>query len=157
MIYRDKLIQLATRQFTLDIDGHHGLPHWKNVESNGLALSLHTGADADVVRHFAWLHDACRLNEDADPHHGEEAAAWVYEMWLDGHINLSVLAMGQLREAISEHAHGCTSIYPTIGTCWDADRLDLWRVGVTPAARFLSTDAAKYLLQHKLNELKELA
>ena len=31
---------------------------------------------------------------------------------------------------------------PTIGTCWDADRLDLWRVGITPHVRFLCTAAA---------------
>ena len=157
MNYRDQIIQLATRKFELDIDGHHGLPHWQRVEVNGLALALHTGADADVVRHFAWLHDACRLDEDADPEHGQRAATWVERLYMDGRIDLPINEMGLLYRAIRDHNKGRTSDDPTIGTCWDADRLDLFRVGVTPAERFFSTDAAKYLLQHKLKELKELA
>lgn len=32
---------------------------------------------------------------------------------------------------------------PTIGTCWDADRLDLGRVGVVPSEDFMSTSFAK--------------
>jgi hypothetical protein len=35
----------------------------------------------------------------------------------------------------------------TIGTCWDADRLDLPRVGIWPSAALLSTDAAGELLK----------
>jgi hypothetical protein len=32
---------------------------------------------------------------------------------------------------------------PLVGVCWDADRLDLWRVGIKPDPRDLSTEAAK--------------
>ena len=31
----------------------------------------------------------------------------------------------------------------TIGTCWDADRLDLGRVGIIPDEAFMSTDFGK--------------
>jgi uncharacterized protein len=31
----------------------------------------------------------------------------------------------------------------TVLTCWDADRLDLGRVGIRPAAHRLCTDAAR--------------
>ena len=31
----------------------------------------------------------------------------------------------------------------TVQTCWDADRLDLGRVGTTPKAEYLCTDAGK--------------
>jgi len=31
----------------------------------------------------------------------------------------------------------------TVLTCWDADRLDLGRVGITPKAIYLCTDAAQ--------------
>jgi hypothetical protein len=34
---------------------------------------------------------------------------------------------------------------PTVGACWDADRLDLPRVGVTVDPRLLSTAAARNL------------
>jgi hypothetical protein len=32
-----------------------------------------------------------------------------------------------------------TTRQPTVGACWDADRLNLLRVGMTPDARFMST------------------
>jgi len=34
---------------------------------------------------------------------------------------------------------------PTVQTCWDADRLDLGRVGIKPAARYLSLEAATHI------------
>jgi hypothetical protein len=43
-------------------------------------------------------------------------------------------------EQCPRHRH---SADPTIGACWDADRLNLWRVGVAPARRLLSTAAAR--------------
>ena len=39
--------------------------------------------------------------------------------------------------------HPCTTDDPTIGTCWDADRLDIGRVGIIPHERFMSTAAGK--------------
>ena len=32
---------------------------------------------------------------------------------------------------------------PTVGVCWDADRLNLWRVEIKPDPRFLSTQPAR--------------
>ena len=49
--------------------------------------------------------------------------------------------------ASNGHTGGGLSKDPTIGTCWDADRLDLPRVGVIPTPDFLSTAAAKKLLR----------
>ena len=34
--------------------------------------------------------------------------------------------------AIHEHTTGRSSRDPTIGLCWDSDRLNLWRIGVEP-------------------------
>ena len=31
----------------------------------------------------------------------------------------------------------------TIQTCWDADRLDLWRIGIEPRPEYLYTEMAK--------------
>ena len=41
-----------------------------------------------------------------------------------------------------EHTDGTISDDPTIGCCWDADRLDLPRVGMQPDPALLSTEAA---------------
>jgi uncharacterized protein len=48
-----------------------------------------------------------------------------------------------LNEAIRLHTSGLTTNEPTIGTCWDADRLDIGRVGMTPIAEYMSTEAGK--------------
>jgi uncharacterized protein len=45
--------------------------------------------------------------------------------------------------ACADHADGLTEGDVTVQTCWDADRLDLGRVGTTPDPSLLCTDAAK--------------
>jgi hypothetical protein len=48
-----------------------------------------------------------------------------------------------LVDAIHHHTAVKTTNNPTIGLCWDADRLNLWRIGIEPRPSFLSTAAAK--------------
>ena len=40
--------------------------------------------------------------------------------------------------ALHEHTSGLTSGDATVACCWDADRLNLWRVGIAPRAEYLS-------------------
>lgn len=49
--------------------------------------------------------------------------------------------------AIHHHTDGFTSDNPTIGTCWDADRLDLGRVGIIPSPALMSTQAGKQIAE----------
>ncbi len=51
--------------------------------------------------------------------------------------------MDLLGFACEEHTNGGVCANPTVGVCWDADRLNLWRVGITPDPLFLSTRAAR--------------
>jgi uncharacterized protein len=37
---------------------------------------------------------------------------------------------------------------PTIGTCWNADRLDLGRVGTELEARYMNTDFGREIAAH---------
>jgi uncharacterized protein len=46
-------------------------------------------------------------------------------------------------EALTYHADGLVSEHPTIGCCWDADRLDLPRCGIRVDPVMLSTPAAR--------------
>ncbi len=48
-----------------------------------------------------------------------------------------------LLDACRFHNDGKTSSDLTIGTCWDADRMDLPRVGITPRAEKMSTQVGK--------------
>ena len=96
-----------------------------------------------VVKLFAAFHDCCRMDEYEDPEHGPRAAEFVIELAFKGIIKISAVELGLLVEAIRYHSEGRTKADITVQTCWDADRLDLGRVGVTPSARWLCTDAAK--------------
>jgi uncharacterized protein len=48
-----------------------------------------------------------------------------------------------LHRACAGHTHERTHPDVTVQTCWDADRLDLGRVGTTPDPNWLCTEVAK--------------
>jgi len=120
----------------------HGPLHWERVANFGLQIASSCRADLTVVRLFALLHDSCRTSDGADPEHGPRAADML------DRIVPSVFALDRQRldllmHAIRDHTSGRTSPDPTIGTCWDADRLDIGRAGITPSADYMSTAAGK--------------
>ena len=122
--------------------GDHGVAHWARVLDNGLRLANVTGANIEVVQLFAVFHDCKRVKETSDPDHGRFAAEFAVE--LRGQVfDLPDQTFGLLYRACAGHTHERTHLDITVQTCWDADRLDLGRVGVTPHARRLCTDAAK--------------
>lgn len=137
------LVEDVLSDYALDRHGIHGPAHWLRVRENGLTLAaLTAGADAAVVELFALLHDCRRWDEGCDTGHGERAAVHVQQLAADGVLRLDPAQLGLLVEACAGHEHGRTSEDPTIGCCWDADRLELSRLGRRPIARFLSTKAA---------------
>lgn len=141
----DAILKAAFRVFTLGPHTVHGPRHWLRVEAFALRLAPATGADVTVARLFARLHDCRRRNEDADPLHGVRAAE--FAAGLRGSlIHVDDARFGILEEALRRHNDGDVSGDATIGTCWDADRLDLPRVGIRPHPRLLSTSAARELL-----------
>lgn len=121
----------------------HGPAHWRRVLRNGLLLATRTGADPAVVRMFAVFHDSRRVNDMTDPDHGARGALYAAEARGNGWFTLSDEQFGQLREACVGHTDGLHHADPTIGTCWDADRLDLGRCGMIPHAKFMSTAFAR--------------
>ncbi|MFP4623723.1 MAG: hypothetical protein ACOCVZ_00970 [Gemmatimonadota bacterium] len=137
-----ELLEVIRAQYVLEWHGIHGIRHWERVLENGLRLAPETGADIVVVEFFAALHDACRWNDQRDPGHGERAAALIAT--LDRSlVPLSAIQRELLAEACRTHTRGTATEDPTIATCWDADRLDLLRVGIRPDPRYLVTAAAR--------------
>lgn len=143
-----ELWELLTAHFRLGEDSLHGPKHWRRVEANGVWLAERTpGADVDVVRLFAVFHDAERNAESWDPQHTQRAGLLVRHL----HGGLFTLPEDQLDTlviACELHNHGHNSQDPTIAVCWDADRLDLPRVGLRVEEPYLSTAAAKDVLKH---------
>lgn len=78
-----------------------------------------------------------------DPEHGRRAAREAPTMLQRAKIKLTMTQLGKLQAAIAGHADGRVSDDPTIGTCWDADRLDLRRVAIVPKTGLMSTNPAK--------------
>jgi len=76
------------------------------------------------------LHDACRLQDGTDPEHGACAAKHARHLRVLGVLPLLPGELNMLCVALEEHDRGAVTEHPTIGTCWDADRLDLPRVGI---------------------------
>lgn len=120
----------------------HGDQHWRAVAEVGLRLVAGSPrADRDVVFLFALFHDSKRENEDEDPGHGARGAKLAES--LHGRLyRLPDQRLEFLLAACRQHSDGRFSDHATIGVCFDADRLNLWRVGKEPDAKFLSTDGA---------------
>jgi uncharacterized protein len=108
----------------------------------GLMLAEHTGADPDVVAHFAVFHDARRVNEHTDPGHGLRGSDLARELRADW-LSLSDEQFSALTFACDFHTAGHPHASVTARTCWDADRLDLWRIGIEPNDHYLGTSAAR--------------
>jgi uncharacterized protein len=135
----DHLWQLVTTQFDGSGYSVHGPDHWRRVERNGLLLATRTGADIAVVRLFALFHDSRRENDGWDDGHGMRGAEYAATLRGSAYI-LSDDRFELLRYACVWHTDGERHDDPTIATCWDADRLDLGRVGIIPDPAFMSTD-----------------
>lgn len=109
---------------------------------NGRRLAPSTGADLVVVQLFAVFHDARRVNEGRDHGHGRRGADLALS--LRGQMTgLSDPQMSLLVYACQHHTDGQTEAEPTIQACWDADRLDLGRVGIRLNPELLCTGAAR--------------
>jgi uncharacterized protein len=137
-----QVIAAIRKEYVLSWNGIHGISHWARVRENGLQLARLTGADPRIVELFAYLHDSKRINDRRDPGHGQRAA--LYARALQGSvIRLSDEDLELLVYACAYHTDGLIEADVTVQTCWDADRLDLGRVGIQPKARYLCTSAAR--------------
>jgi uncharacterized protein len=136
------LITLARAAYRLDPNGIHGPAHWLRVLRNGREIVARTpGADLAVVEHFALLHDCRRDDDGDDPFHGARAAEYIAS--LGERLPLTTRQRSLLMMACEGHARGGVSNDPTVGACWDADRLELSRSFCRPLPQLLSTAAAR--------------
>lgn len=136
------IVHAILEEYGLPRAGAHGVGHWARVLENGLQLAERTGANAEVVALFALFHDSGRMNERTDDGHGDRGALLAAEL---RHLyKLSADEFELLQLACSLHSDGLTCGDVTLQACWDADRLDLGRIGITPLRAQLCTDAAKH-------------
>jgi uncharacterized protein len=137
------LMRRIRDQFRLEWHGIHGAPHWSRVMHHGVSLARQTNADVDVIRLFAVLHDSQRRHDGEDRAHGKHAADYARLLRDEGVLPLNDERFGLLTAACIDHSDGLVEADLTVQICWDADRLDLGRVGIRPDPRYLCTDEAK--------------
>ena len=125
----------------------HGVSHWDRVYDNGMRL-ITPEVNPTVVGLFAYLHDSCRRNDGADPYHGPRAAALIDRIRSTRLASVSDEENMLLKEACRLHTGRARTGNPTIDACFDADRLDLWRVGITPDPRRLATEKGKAIARN---------
>jgi len=138
----EELVRIIRAQFPLQWNGIHGAPHWARVRENGLRLAALTGAKPRVIELFALLHDARRRTDGHDPEHGLRAAVFAQKL-AGSAFELMAADHELLLAACRGHSDGLTDGDITVLTCWDADRLDLGRVGIKPNPLRLCTSAAR--------------
>ena len=137
------LLELAFQGALLFDSPLHGEEHWLAVARAGLELARREpDADPAVLFLFAVLHDTCRLDEGYDLEHGPAAARKAKALSKRA-FRLSDGQQELLEEALQGHSETRVDPDPTVGACFDSDRLDFWRLGARPDPRLLSTASAR--------------
>jgi len=140
-----KAMKLVAPQFRLNLrDGVHGVSHWSRVWVHGQALADTLDVNPCIPAWFAFLHDSQRFNDGRDPQHGARAADFALNLRKSGALSeLDAREFEHLCEAMRLHSDGHTQAEAAVQACWDADRLDLARVGIEPSPRYLCTVYAR--------------
>jgi uncharacterized protein len=127
----------------------HGPKHWKHVAETGLTIAREFNGlktkyyvDPTIVFLFALFHDCNRVNDHTDPDHGARGGN-LAERLRGSFFDLPNYEMGILVFACEEHTDIRETSDPTTGACWDADRLNLPRVGVECDPYYLHHEYSK--------------
>ena len=127
----ERLRDYAIEHTRRDKGSIHGISHWDRVARNADRLKTND-VDVLVVKAFAYIHDVERINDDEDPQHGPRAARLVDEIRSTVLDFLNKEEIRQLKVACRLHTTTWKTEDATVNACFDADRLDLGRVGITP-------------------------
>jgi uncharacterized protein len=140
----------------------HGPAHWARVHRFAKVLLRREQVPAEAqtcVLLFAWLHDLAREDDEGTRTHAVDGATQLDRILPAIDEPLSVDQREILRGAIHYHSDGMLAheavqaglfervtwptdlVALTVACCWDADRLDLPRVGIAPDPALMSTSS----------------
>jgi uncharacterized protein len=140
------IIHEILKGYSLPPQNVHGVAHWARVLENGLRLAEAIRVNVEVVQLFAVFHDCQRLTVRTDHLHGLRGAKLAAK--LRGKLfDLNDDDFDLLFVACSGHMDRRTDEDPTVQTCWDADRLDLGRMGAEINAFWLGEATANKHLE----------
>lgn len=127
----EKIRIYSASRWPEDMGRTHGLEHWDRVAKFGRML-YQEGADMDVILAFAYLHDSERMNNAEDIKHGLRASKLIDTFRQTKLRDLSDEQIDKLKRACELHTTEHRTGDITIDICFDADRMDLLRVGIMP-------------------------
>ena len=130
----------------------HGVEHWDRVAKFGQML-YQEDADMDVILAFAYLHDSERKNNAVDDEHGKRASAFIDTIRYTELRALSNEQIAKLKRACELHTIEHSTEDVTIDTCFDADRMDLLRVGIMPDPKRMATKRGAELVSDPYYEV----
>jgi len=156
----------------------HGPAHWARVRRFGALLAEKEGLPEDAracVEVFAWVHDLARENDGGGNKHAIDGASYVDVVVPAVFGGIRRDQLEAVRVAVRYHSDGMVAdeasatglfeglegprdlVVRTIGCCWDADRLDLPRVGIQPAPELMSTSCWRDVFSHsrRIHEASE--
>lgn len=133
-----KLRLFSASRWPDDLGTTHGVEHWDRVARFGRML-YQEGVDMNVVLAFAYLHDSERKDNAEDIEHGKRASLLINKIRETELRTLSDEQIVKLKRACELHTTEHRTGDLTIGTCFDADRMDLLRVGIMPAPKRMAT------------------
>lgn len=145
-IHIKRLREYAIKHSILGDYSVHGVSHWDRVARNADVL-ITSDVDELVVKAFAYIHDVERVNDSDDLQHGPRAAMLVDEIRSSELSFLNDQEIEQLKEACRLHTLRHRTEDATINACFDADRLDLERVGITPNPDKMATIQGRILAE----------
>jgi uncharacterized protein len=159
-MHHKREIAATMRQLAWHVSDLHGVAHWARVSRFGAGLSagLHLSpAYRECVEIFAWTHDLARIDDGGGNDHARDGARYFDTYTAKVFPHLTHVQQDFIRTAIYHHADGISAeegwhqgwfthlegekadILNVMGCCWDADRLDLLRLGIEPEPHRMST------------------
>ena len=135
-VLNQPFLDYIAQQFQLDAFGNQGIEHWLRVLTTGRQIAQRIDVNIKVIELFSLIHDSRRWNDFDDPLHGHRAAEFCETLnyrWFEA----DETEIRLLRTACRYHSAGNLHPNSTVQACWDANRLDSARIGVTPNQRSL--------------------
>ena len=142
-----ELRRFSASRWPIGMGETHGVKHWDRVAKFGRLL-YQEGADMDVIMAFAYLHDSERMDNAEDVNHGKRASKLIDAIRYSQLKELSDEQIEKLKRACELHTIEHRTGDITIDICFDADRMDLLRVGIVPLPERMATKRGAELVSN---------
>jgi uncharacterized protein len=147
------IIKKIKQELYISPNSIHAESHWNNVVAFGKCIADTEGLNSHLIKLFGYFHDSKRYNDGHDPEHGPRAAEFVKTFKLT-ELGLNEKEKNQLIFTCKYHTYEEKTEDMDILACWNSDRLDLPRVGITIETNRLFTKTAKKIVWGAI-EIKE--